>query len=219
MAAMSATQSRSGPLRLAVLISGSGTTLANLIDRIGDGRLRGVEIRLVISSRATVRGVSVARQAGLPLRVIRKKDYVDEQVFSDTLTAAIDAADVDLVVMGGFLCLWHLPARYEGRALNIHPALLPKFGGQGMHGARVHAAVLAAGERETGCTVHLLDRQYDHGPIAAQRRVAVRPGDTPDTLAQRVMQAERELYPQVIQEVADRGVDWLAAQARAWEPG
>jgi phosphoribosylglycinamide formyltransferase-1 len=104
---------------------------------------------------------------------------------------------------------WRLPPRYEGRVLNIHPALLPKFGGRGMHGGHVHAAVLAAGDRESGCTVHLVDLEYDHGSIVAQRRVPVLPGDTVDTLAERVQAAERELYPEIVQAVADRGLEWL----------
>jgi len=197
------------PLRLGVLISGGGTTLENLIRRIRDGRLRGVRIALVISSRGAVRGVTIAREAGLPVEVIRRRDYADEESFSAAISAALDQVAADLVVLAGFLCHWRLPERYFGRALNIHPALLPKFGGKGMYGRHVHEAVLAAGETESGCTVHLVDDQYDHGPIIAQARVPVLPNDTPDTLAERVMAAERELYPQVIQQVADHGVQWL----------
>lgn len=211
---MSAIDPPQTPLRIAVLISGGGTTLENLIERIADGRLRGVEIRLVVSSRRAVRGVTVVRTAGLPLEIIRMTDFPDEQAFSDSLTAAIDRAEIDLVVMGGFLCLWRLPPRYEGRVLNIHPALLPGFGGKGMHGEHVHVAVLATGTRESGCTVHLVDEQYDHGPIVTQRRVPVLADDTPETLAERVGRAERELYPEVIQAVADRGLSWLQAGQR-----
>jgi formyltetrahydrofolate-dependent phosphoribosylglycinamide formyltransferase len=203
------------PLKLGVLISGGGSTLENLLHRLRDGRLRNVEIRLVISSRRSVPGVDIARSAGLPLAAIRRKDYAADATFSDAITAALDAAGVELVVLAGFLCLWRFPPRYAGRVLNIHPALLPRFGGQGMYGGHVHAVVLAAGERESGCTVHLADLQYDHGPIVAQARVPVQPGDTPTTLAERVGEAERELYPQVIQRVADEGLAWLrAAPAR-----
>lgn len=198
------------PLRLAVLISGGGTTLENLIQRIQDGRLRGVQIRLVISSRAVVRGVEIARRAGLPTDIIRRRDFADDQSFSEAITAALDRAAVDLVVLGGFLCHWRLPPRYEGRTLNIHPALLPRFGGRGFYGRRVHEAVLAAKETVSGCTVHLVDQLYDHGPIIAQADVPVFPDDTPETLAERVGRAERELYPNVIQAVADHGLGWLA---------
>lgn len=197
------------PLRLGVLISGGGTTLENLIHRIADGRLRGVEIAVVIASRGSVRGVDIARAADLPLEIIRQRDYMDAGTFSGNLTAVLDRARCDLAVLAGFLCHWQLPPHWFGRALNIHPALLPRFGGQGMFGHHVHEAVLAAGDTESGCTVHLLDEQYDHGPIVAQARVPVQPHDTPDALAQRVGEAERELYPQVIQQVADNGLGWL----------
>ena len=200
------------PLRLGVLISGGGTTLENLILRIASGQLRGVEIRHVISSRGAVRGVEVARAAGLPLQILRRRDYPDDAAYGAALTAALDAAGVDLVVLAGFLCYWQLPERYQGRVLNIHPALLPRFGGRGFFGHHVHEAVLAAGVTESGCTVHIVDNEYDHGPIVAQVRVPVQRGDTPETLAARVMQSERELLPQVIQRVVDEGLGCLQAQ-------
>jgi phosphoribosylglycinamide formyltransferase 1 len=200
---------RRDSLTLGVLISGGGTTLANLIERMRDGRLRGVTIKLVLSSRNTVQGVAIARAADLPIEILRPQDYPDETAFSTAITAALDRAEVDLVVLAGYLCFWRLPPHYLGRALNVHPALLPQFGGRGFYGAHVHAAVLAAGEKETGCTVHLVDNEYDHGQIIAQRRVPVHPGDTPASLAQRVGIAERELYPEVIQQIADNGLTWL----------
>ena len=197
------------PLRIAVLISGAGSTLANLIERINDGRLRGVQIVRVISSRGTVRGVEIAQAANLPLSIVRRKDFADDTVFSDALTREVDAAAPDLVVLAGFLCLWRFPERYAGRVLNIHPALLPQFGGKGMFGASVHRAVLASGAQRSGCTIHLADELYDHGRVIAQRDVPVLPGDTPETLAQRVMAAERELLPEVIQRIADEGTACL----------
>lgn len=202
-----------------MLISGSGTTLENLLERIRDGRLRGVAIRLVISSRRAVRGVEIARAAGLPLEIIRPQDYPSAAQFSEAISSALDRAGVELVLMAGFLCLWQIPPRYEGRVLNIHPALLPAFGGRGMFGRHVHEAVLASGARESGCTVHLADNEYDHGPIVAQRRVPVVPGDTPESLAARVAEAERELYPDVVQRVADEGLEWLRQAARPDAPG
>jgi phosphoribosylglycinamide formyltransferase-1 len=205
------TESR--PLRLGVLISGTGTTLANLIERIGDGRLRNVEIALVISSREKVRGVDIAREARLPITIIRRRDLPELDAFSQAVTEALDAARIDLVAMAGFLCLWHWPDRYEGSVLNIHPALLPEFGGPGMFGHHVHRAVLESGARESGCTVHLADGQYDHGPIVARTRVPVQPDDSIESLSARVGVAERELYPEVIQAVADHGVEWLRRQA------
>lgn len=192
------------PLRIGVLLSGGGTTLANLIDRIGDGRLRGVRIACVISSRADVRGVEIARQAGLPTSIIRPRDFAEAGAFSDAVAAGLREARVQLVVMAGFLCHWKIPPDFVGRTVNIHPSLLPRYGGRGMYGHHVHAAVLAAGEKESGCTVHLVDDEYDHGPVIAQRRVPVLPGDTPEELAARVMALERELYPAVLQEIADQ---------------
>lgn len=191
--------------RIAVLISGGGSTLANLIERIGDGRMPGVTIAGVVSSRAEVRGVEIARAAGLPVQVVRRREFDSDAAFSDALTAVVDRLGVDLVVLGGFLCLWLLPPRYEGRVINIHPALLPKYGGKGFFGHRVHEAVLAAGDSESGCTVHVATNEYDRGPILAQTRVPVLPGDSPETLAERVMAAERELYPSVIRRLAEGG--------------
>ena len=203
------------PLRIAVLISGGGSTLANLIQRIDDGRLRDVTIDLVVSSRSGVPGVGIARDAGLALKIVRAKDCRTGPAFSARITEQVDAAGVSLVVLAGFLCLWRFPARYAERVLNLHPALLPAFGGRGMYGRRVHEAVLAAGARESGCTVHIADLEYDQGPIVAQARVALRPGDTVATLAERVRAAERELYPEVIQRVARNGLAWLRERGAA----
>lgn len=204
---------RKQPLRLAVLISGAGSTLENLVCRCRDGRLRGAAIVQVISSRAEAGGVGVARRAGLPVAIVPRSTYADVTAFSDALASRIDEVPADLVLMGGFLSLWRIPPHLAGRVLNIHPALLPEFGGRGMFGRRVHAAVLAAGCTESGCTVHLADDEYDHGPIVARRRVPVLPGDTPETLAKRVGAAERELYPWVLAQVVEHGVEWLARVA------
>jgi phosphoribosylglycinamide formyltransferase-1 len=203
------------PLPIGVLISGGGSTLENLIARLDDGRLSGVRIAQVISSRRAVRGVQIALDAELPTAIIRPRDYPTATAFDEALAATLDSAACELAVMAGFLVLWRFPDRYSGRVLNIHPALLPDFGGPGLYGRRVHEAVLAAGRHESGCTVHLADHQFDHGPILAQQRVPVLPGDTPDSLAQRVAAAERELYPRVLAEVAQRGPAWLAGLARS----
>jgi phosphoribosylglycinamide formyltransferase-1 len=197
------------PIRLGVMISGGGSTLANFCERIRTAELRGVEIAQVVSSRRAVRGVEIARRENLPLKVLRPRDFESEPAFWEALTTTMDDARVDLVALAGFLCFWQIPPHYEHRVLNIHPALLPKYGGKGMFGLNVHAAVLAAGETESGCTVHVVDNEYDHGPIVAQRRVAVAKTDSPESLAARVGVAERELYPEVIQQVADHGVGWL----------
>lgn len=201
------------PLRLAVLLSGSGTTLANLLDRIRDGQLTHVTIARAVSSRGGVRGLDIAAAAGIRAEVVRPRDFDDAQAFSDAVTRAVESSQADLIVMAGFLCRWLFPGQFNGRVLNIHPALLPDFGGAGMYGRHVHQAVLAAGRATSGCSVHIADLEYDHGPIVAQRPVPVLAGDSAETLAARVGQAEREVYPWVIQQVADRGFNWLS-QAR-----
>ena len=190
------------PLRLGVLISGSGRTLLNLHQCISRGQLRAT-IPLVVSSRAEVSGVARARSAGLEVTIIRRKDLPDIERFSQRLVQELDAARVDLVVQGGWLCLWKIPKTYENRVMNIHPALLPSFGGQGMWGHHVHEAVLAAGCRVSGCTVHFCTDQYDNGPIVIQRTCPVLDDDTPDTLAERVFAEECIAYPEAIRLFAD----------------
>lgn len=197
------------PLRIAVLISGAGTNLANLIERIADRRLHAIRIAAVVSSRGQVRGVSIAQAAGLPVHIIRRRDFAEDSMFSDAITEVIATAAVDLVIMAGFLCFWRIPPRFHNRVLNIHPSLLPKYGGKGMFGRAVHEAVLAAGERESGCTVHIADNEYDHGPVVDQRRLTIHPGETADSLARRVAELERELYPEVLARIQERGLAWL----------
>lgn len=178
--------------RLGVLLSGSGRTLQNLIDRIADRRLDAV-IACVISDRAEAGGLERARRARLPAIVER-----DATAIWDLLRAH----GVDLVVLAGYLRLLPIASDYAGRVLNIHPALLPRYGGKGFHGERVHRAVLDAGDRESGCTVHVCDDQYDHGPIVLQQKVPVLPGDDVEALAARVFAAECEAYPAAIARVA-----------------
>ena len=184
-------------LRLGVLISGGGRTMLNILEDIRKRKLN-AEIVLVISSRSTVAGVQRARDAGLPVEIVRKKDYPDIDAFSAQLEAKLVDADVDLVIQGGWLCLWKIPARYEHRVMNIHPALLPSFGGKGMWGHHVHEAVLAAGCKVSGCTVHFCTNEYDDGPIIVQRTCPVEDDDTPDTLAARVFEQECLAFPQAI---------------------
>jgi phosphoribosylglycinamide formyltransferase-1 len=184
-------------LRLAVLISGGGRTMINLLEAIRRGELE-AEIAVVISSLSTVAGVGKARHAGLPVKIIRKKDYAEIDGFSRQIEEQLDAARVDLVVQGGWMCLWKIPPQYENRVMNIHPGLLPCFGGQGMWGHHVHEAVLAAGCKVSGCTVHFCTNEYDQGPIIVQRTCPVEDDDTPDTLADRVFAQECLAYPEAI---------------------
>jgi phosphoribosylglycinamide formyltransferase-1 len=187
--------------RLAVLLSGNGTTLQNLIDRIADGRLP-ARIVQVVSSKAAAYGVERARKAGLPVAIAERKQFPTLEAFSTAIFDHCRAAQADLVCLAGFLQLLRIPGDFAGRVLNIHPALLPAFGGKGMYGHHVHKAVLQAGVAESGCTVHLVDDEYDHGPIVVQKRVPVLPGNTPESLAERVFAVECEAYPEAIQSVA-----------------
>jgi len=190
------------PIRLGVLISGGGRTMLNILDCINRGELN-AEIAVVLSSLSTVAGVERARKAGLPVKIIRKKDFPDLDSFSSRLEEELGAAGVDLVVQGGWLCLWRIPPQYENRVMNIHPALLPCFGGQGMWGHHVHEAVLAAGCKVSGCTVHFCTNEYDRGPIIVQRTCAVQDEDTVDSLAERVFEQECLAYPQAIRWFAE----------------
>jgi len=190
------------PIRLGILISGGGRTLLNLDQSIKLGKLS-AEIAAVICSRKEIKGVELARQLGFNPQIIRVKDYPDIQCFSGKIAEILDAAKVDLVIQAGWLCLWNIPKQYEGRVMNIHPALLPSFGGQGMWGHHVHEAVLKAGCKVSGCTVHFCTNEYDKGPIIAQRGCRVMENDTPDTLAARVFELECLAYPEAIQQFAE----------------
>ena len=191
---------------IAVLISGSGTTLVNLAGHVAAGMLP-VNIVGVVSSRPAVAGVQRAGQLGLPVEIVERRKFPDSATFSQQLSAVLGRWSPDLVCMAGFLCFWNIPPQFAGRVLNIHPALLPKFGGKGMHGLKVHEAVLTAGEKISGCTVHLADNVYDHGPVLLQRTCPVLPDDSPQSLAARVFAEECLAYPQAIRQLlVDRGL-------------
>lgn len=185
------------PIRLAILISGGGTTLTNLVGRINAATLS-AQVSLVVASRPDCGGVQKARDAGLPCEVIVRKNFASVQEFSDRIFASCRQANVDLVVCGGFLALIRIPIDFAGRVINIHPSLIPAFSGKGFHGHHVHEAVLKRGARVSGCTVHFVDDEYDHGPIIVQRTVPVEDDDTPDSLAARVFAAECEAMPEAI---------------------
>ena len=193
------------PIRLGVLISGGGTTLINILECVKRGELN-AEVAVVISSLSKAGGVAKAKNAGLDVKIVRKKDYADIDQFSERIEAELVEANVDLVVQGGWLCLWKIPTRYENRVMNIHPALLPSFGGQGMWGHHVHEAVLRAGCKISGCTVHFCTNEYDKGPIIVQRSCEARSDDTPDTLAARVFEQECMAYPHAIELFANGSI-------------
>jgi phosphoribosylglycinamide formyltransferase 1 len=211
--AKSMPESKVSPVRAVFLISGSGSTMENLVEcaRRGDCLLDPVG---VISSKEGVPGVARAQALGLPVQVVNRADYTDAVAFSRQVFKLINAVKPDVVLMAGFLSYLHLPERYKGKVLNIHPSLLPKFGGKNMYGIRVHQAVLKAGETESGCTVHYVDEEYDRGPIILQRKVPVQPDDTPETLQERVQEAEREAYPQAVNLFAERRLMQVAQSVR-----
>ena len=189
------------PLRLAVLISGSGRTLKNFLDLAAEGRLP-VDIRLVISSSPAAGGLAHAIDAGIPTEVVVRKNFTSAEVYGDAIFAACRRAGVDYVAMAGFLKLAPVPEDFAGRVLNIHPALIPAFCGHGMYGHRVHQAVLDYGAKVTGATVHFVDNEYDAGPIIWQQPVPVFDDDTAETLADRVFETEKEAYPHVLRLLA-----------------
>jgi len=185
-----------------VLLSGSGTTLENLFTHREAGGFP-AEVVFVVGSRPDAYGLVRARERGVPTAVVERKRFVLPEEFSDAIFETLEPHRPDLVCLAGFMSLLRIPPAYENRILNLHPALLPSFGGKGYYGMKVHQAVLDQGCKVSGCTVHLVDNEYDHGPIVAQRAVEVKADDTSETLAQRVQEAERELYPQVIRLIAE----------------
>jgi formyltetrahydrofolate-dependent phosphoribosylglycinamide formyltransferase len=190
------------PLRIAVLLSGSGTSLENLFERIDAGELP-VEVVVVIASTEKAGGLARAQRRGVPAVAVPRRKYPDVGAFNDALHAVLDDFAVDLVALLGFLSPFETRGRFDAKALNVHPALIPAFCGQGYYGSRVHEAVLASGVKLTGATVHFVDAEYDHGPIILQQAVAVEDDDTPDSLAARVQVAERRLVPEAIRLFAE----------------
>ena len=190
------------PLRLGILLSGGGRTLENLLDRIRAGKLP-AEVAVVIASRPGLRGIEVGRTAGAPTHIVRPADFAGVDAYSAAMVRLLDDARVDLICLAGFLCYWIVPDRYLGRVMNIHPALLPAFGGKGMYGHHVHEAVVARGCKVSGCTVHFVNNTYDDGPIILQRTAAVSTEDSPDDVAERVFREECIAFPEAIRLFAE----------------
>ncbi len=187
----------SSPLKLAVLLSGSGTTLQNILDAIAARRLD-ASVEVVIGSKPGLKGLERAAAAKVMNFVVERAAFPDVAEFSKRVFSLIDDAKADLICLAGWLCLLDIPAKYAGRVMNIHPALLPSFGGKGMYGKRVHQAVIDHGCKVSGCTVHFLDATYDTGPIILQRTCPVLDDDTAETLATRVFEEEKIAYPEAI---------------------
>ena len=183
-------------MKIAALISGGGRTVLNIAEEISSGRLN-AELNLVIASR-DCKGVERCRQAGMDVHIVALKDMPDPQSYSLAITNILDQAGIDLVIMAGFLSLWPIPEKYAGKVVNIHPALLPRFGGKGMFGHHVHQAVVEHGCKVSGCTVHFVNNEYDEGPIILQKCVPVYDTDSPDDVAARVFVQECIAFPQAI---------------------
>ena len=193
-------------LKMAVLVSGGGTNLQAIMDKIDDGSITNAEISVVISNNPNAYALERAKNHGIEARCISPKQYENRTQFNEALLAAIQSYQVDLVVLAG--CLVVIPEimvkAYPNRIINIHPALIPSFCGTGYYGLKVHEAVLARGVKVTGATVHFVDEGTDTGPIILQKAVEVQEGDTPEVLQRRVMeQAEWEIMPQAIDMIAN----------------
>ena len=211
-------------LNIGVLVSGGGTNLQKLIDAQQAGEIKNGAIRVVIASRADAFALERARKAGIEAIALCRRDYPDVESYSEALIHALQARDVDLVVLAGFLTITgdNFIKAYENRIMNVHPALLPAFGGKGFYGLHVHEAVLARGCKLTGATVHFANEVCDGGPIILQKAVEVKDGDTPETLQRRVMEeAEWVLLPQAVSlfcegrlQVKDGKVNILAEQKK-----
>jgi len=190
-------------VRMAVLLSGSGRTLQNFLDRIRAGTLDAI-VSVVVSSRADAYGLERARQAGIPTVCVPSRRFRgDFEKMSRAIHRELAAYPVDLIALAGFMCFFRVPEEFLGKTMNIHPALIPMFCGKGYYGHRVHEAVIEHGCKVTGCTVHFADNEYDHGPIILQKVVPVLDDDTPETLAARVFEKECEAYPEAIQLFAE----------------
>lgn len=184
--------------RIAVFASGGGTNFQALIDEIKRGNLN-AKIAGLISSRPDAGAIMRAQSHGIPVAVVKQDDYPDEHEFGKELNRILKRWDPALIVLAGYMV--KIPANvidaYPGRIINIHPALLPKFGGKGLYGIRVHRAVLAAGESESGCSVHIVTKDYDEGPVVGQVTVPVKSGETPENLAARILIEEHKLLPRI----------------------
>jgi len=202
-------------INISAMVSGGGTNLQALIDGIADGRIEDARIALVLSSRDGAYALERAKRAGISTIVISKEEYSDDEKKADAILSALKEAETDLVVTAGYMSIINkkVCAAYAGRMINIHPALLPKYGGVGYYGLRVHNAVIEAGEKETGATVHYVDDEgVDSGEIIMQARTAVLEEDTPESLQKRVLE---EVEHNLIVEATSLIVQKLAAEKQA----
>lgn len=196
----------SSPFRFGILLSGKGrgSNMRALIAAAGAGRIPGT-VCLVVSTSVGAPAIGHAAEAGIPVRVLPAEDFASGAELDRAIAAAFEDAGADLICLAGYMRLLgpEFLGSFAGRVINIHPGLLPAFGGRGFYGRRVHEAVLDSGSEVSGATVHLVDEEYDHGPIVLQREVPVRAGDTAESLAARVLDAEHKLYPEAVRLFAE----------------
>jgi len=196
------TNQKPAPLRVGVLLSGEGTSLENLFEHIEAGEVP-AEVVLVVSSKEDVGGLRRAERRGVPAVAIPRKRHRKQGEFNDLIHVELEKHGVEFVALLGFLSVFELRGKFEGRTINVHPALIPAFSGQGFYGKKVYDAVFEKGVKVTGATVHFADEEYDRGPIILQEAVPVLEDDTVETLSARVQAAERRLVPEAIRLFAE----------------
>ena len=204
-------------LRVAVCVSGGGTNLQAIIDRVKDGTITNTELVLVISNKPGAYALTRAAEAGIGTAVIEPKAYASREAFGEAMIDALNEARIDLVVLGGYLVILpeNLVKAFEGRMINIHPSLIPSHCGEGYYGLKVHESVLARGNKVTGATVHFVDEGTDSGPIILQKAVEVLDDDTPEILQKRVMeQAEWIILPKAIDLIANDRIEISEGKVR-----
>lgn len=188
------------------MVSGGGSNFEALAVAVREGRIPGAAVRLLVSNKPAVGALERAARLGVEALVLEPRAFPDRASYYERVAEEMARRGVDLVCLAGFLLKVepNFLRRFPGRVLNIHPALLPEYGGAGLYGHHVHEAVIRAGEKESGCTVHVVDEEFDHGPILMQARVPVLPVDTPETLAARVLAQEHRLYPEAVRRQVEK---------------
>jgi phosphoribosylglycinamide formyltransferase-1 len=192
-------------LNIAVFASGKGSNFQAILDAIKAGKIPNARIALVISNNSTAGALEIARNNRIPALHVSRQQFGSDETFNKALLKKLTDAKVNFVVLAGYMKMLDssIIGHFKNRIVNIHPALLPKFGGKGMYGIHVHEAVIANKERMSGATVHLVDEEYDCGPIVLQRTVEVAPNDTPESLAAKVLEIEHQLYPEAVRLFAE----------------
>ncbi len=190
-------------IKLGIMLSGGGRTMVNIAQQIKQGKLD-AQIVTVISSRSDVAGIERARELGIEPIIVRRRDFADTDSFSKEITRHLTASGAELICQCGWMCFWTVPSELSGRVMNIHPSLLPAFGGQGMYGHHVHEALVKRGCKISGCSVHFVTNEYDAGPIIVQRSCPIDPSDDADRVAEKVFEQECLAYPEAIRLYADR---------------